>query len=232
MSEKANSSNTKKNYAKVEAKIYTKMRGFLHYLIIYFILYPFFKIFYRVEVEGRENIPKDKSIIVASNHLSYFDPVIVSLAMKKPVAYMSKVELFHVPVLSQIIQTLGAFAVNRDKLEIATIRSAKAILTTDWFLGIFPEGTRIKSGKIGKIQKGFGYLAKSTNSDILPMGIVGSNTCCGKLRIKIGKPITVGDPEEMIEKWVLSISELTGFEYDKEENIQESIEENQDQALE
>ncbi len=231
MSEKNNNSNKKKNFAKVEAKTYTKMRGFLHYLIIYFILYPFFKIFYRVEVEGRENIPKDRSIIVASNHLSHFDPVIVSLAMKRPVGYMAKLELFHVPVLSQIIQTLGAIAVNRDKLEIATIRSAKAVLTTDWLLGIFPEGTRIKSGKIGKVQKGFGYLAKSTNSDVLPMGIVGSDTFCGKLRIKIGKPIPVCDPEEMIEKWALSISELTGFDYEKEEEIQKNLESSESQSV-
>ncbi len=52
---------------------------------------------------------REKSIIVAANHISYFDPVIVSLAIKRPVAYMAKEELFHVPVISQMIQILGAF---------------------------------------------------------------------------------------------------------------------------
>lgn len=201
-------------FAKVEAKDYRWWRALIQYWVIYFLLYPFFKIFYRVEVYGRENIPKDKSIIVAANHLSYFDPVIISLGTKRPVAYMAKEELFHVPVLSQIIQLLGAFSVNREKLEIATIKSAKAVLTTNWLLGIFPEGTRIKTGKIGNVNKGFGYLAKSTNSEILPFGIVGSNTCCGKLIVRIGKPIPVPEnPEDAVEQWGKAISELTGLEY-------------------
>jgi len=207
-------------FAKVEAKNYHIFRVLFQYFVIYFILYPFFKIFYRVEVFGRENIPKGRSIIVAANHISHFDPVIVSLGIKKPIAYMAKEELFYVPVLSQIIQGLGAFSVNRGKLDISTIKSAKAVLTTDWFLGIFPEGTRIKHGKIGKINKGFGYLAKTTNSEILPMGIIGSNTFCGKLIVRIGKPIPVpNSPEEAIDKWGQAISELTGFEYDREENL-------------
>lgn len=207
-------------FAKVEAKNYKWWRALVQYFVVFFILYPFFKIFYRVKVYGRENIPKDRSIIVAANHLSYFDPVIVSLATKRPVAYMAKEELFHVPVLSQLIQLLGAFAVNREKLEIATIRSAKAVLTTKWLLGIFPEGTRIKTGKIGDINKGFGYLAKSTNSEILPLGIVGSNTCCGKLIVRIGKPIPVPkNPEDAVEQWGKAISELTGFEYQSTEEM-------------
>ena len=209
-----------KNYAKVEAKNFHRWRALLQYFIIYFILYPFFKIFYRVEVHGRENIPDGESIIIAANHISYFDPTIVSLAVTKPIAYMAKEELFHIPVFSSIIQTLGAFAVNRAKLEIATIRSAKAILSTDWHLCIFPEGTRIKTGKIGKINKGFGYLAKSTKTRILPLGIVGSNTCCGKLIVKIGKPLPVPeDPEKVADSWGKAISELTGLKYEKQDSI-------------
>ncbi|MFH0702084.1 MAG: lysophospholipid acyltransferase family protein [bacterium] len=205
-------------FSRIKAENYCWWRVLVQYLVIYLILYPFFKIFYRVEVYGRENIPKNKSILVAANHISFFDPVIVSLAVKRPVAYMAKQELFQVPIISQIIQILGAFAVNREKLEISTIKSAKIILTTNWLLGIFPEGTRIKPGKIGNIHKGFGYLAKTTNSEILPIGIVGSNTFCGKLTVKIGKPIPVPDsPETAIDLWGKAISELTGFEYEKNE---------------
>ena len=212
-------------FAKVEAKDYCWWRRLFQYFVVYFILYPFFLIFYRVKVYGRENVPKDKSVIVAANHISYFDPVIVSLATRRPVAYMAKEELFHVPVISQLIQALGAFAVNRGKLEIATIRSAKAVLTTDWLLGIFPEGTRVKAGKIGNINKGFGYLAKSTNSEILPLGIVGSNTFCGKLVVRIGKPIPVPEnPQEAIVQWGKAISELTGFEYVQETEKSDSEE--------
>lgn len=213
-------------FAKVDAKHYTWWRAIIQYMVIYFILYPFFKIFYRAEVYGRENIPKDRSIIIAANHISFFDPVIIALATKRPVAYMAKEELFHVPVLSQIIQILGAFSVNRKKLDIATIRSAKAALTTSWMLALFPEGTRVTTGKVGKIQKGFVYLAKTTGSDVLPLGIVGSNTRCGKLIVRIGKPIQVPEnPEDLIDLWGNAISELTGIEY-----TPQTDEENQEAA--
>ena len=131
---------------------------------------------------------------------------------------MAKEELFHVPVLFLLFfNFLGAFSVNREKLEIATIRSAKAALTTSWLLGIFPEGTRIKGGKIGNINKGFGYLAKATQSEIVPIGIIGSDTKCGKLIVRIGKPIPVPkNPEEAIDQWGKAISELTGLEYSPE----------------
>lgn len=209
-----------KNFAKVESKNYKAWRAFVQYCVIYFILYPFFKVFFKAEIHGRENIPKGKSIIVASNHVSYFDPVIVSLGMKCPVAYMAKEELFHVPVLSQIIQILGAFSVNRKKLEISTIKSSKNVLNTKWHLGIFPEGTRIITGKVGKVKKGFGYLAKVSNAEILPFGITlqrGKYPFCGKLIIKIGRLIPVpSSPEEAIKNWGEAISELTGLTFENQ----------------
>lgn len=212
-------------FAKVEVANYTSKRAFIQYCVIYLILYPYFKLFFRAEIRGRENIPKDKSMIVAANHTSAFDPVLISLGMNKPVAHMAKQELFYVPVLSQLIQILGAFSVNREKLELSTIKSAKNVLKTSWFLGIFPEGTRVKSGKIGDVKKGFGYLAKSTNSDILPMGILLKRPFCplfGKLIISIGKPIPCPqDPEEAIVKWSQAISELTGLIYEENKTQEE-----------
>ena len=205
-------------FAKVEPENYSIFKKVFQYFIIYFISYPFFKIFFRVEISGRENVPKDGAYIVTSNHSSYFDPFIVCLATKRSVAFMSKEELFRVPIFSRVIQALGAFSVNRQKLEIATIKLAKNILfKTNWLLGIFPEGTRIKNKQIGKINTGFGYLAKATKTKILPVGIDFRRPVCpffGKLVVKIGPLIEVPEnPEELLDKWGQAISELTGFEY-------------------
>jgi len=211
-------------FAKVKPENYNLFKVIFQYFIIYFISYPFFKFFFRVEIHGRENVPNDGAYIVASNHSSYFDPFIVCLATKRSVAFMAKEELFHVPLLSPVIQELGAFAVNREKLEISTIKSAKDILSkTKWLLGIFPEGTRIKEKKVGKINTGFGYLAKATKTKILPVGIDFRRPLCpffGKLVVKIGELIEVSDnPEELLDKWGQSISSLTGFEYNKNDSI-------------
>lgn len=211
-------------FSKVKPENYSTFKKAFQYFVIYFISYPFFKFFFRAEIHGRENVPNDGAYIVASNHSSYFDPFIVCLATKRSVAFMSKEELFHVPVLSPLIQALGAFAVNREKLEISTIKSAKDILSkTKWLLGIFPEGTRVRDKKVGKINTGFGYLAKATKTKILPVGIDFRRPICplfGKLVVRIGELIEVSDnPEEVLEKWGSSISELTGFEYNKEYSI-------------
>lgn len=206
-------------YARLEAKDFCRWRVLAQFFVIYFLVYPFFKIFYRTKVYGRENIPKDRPVIIAANHVSYFDPLIVGIAMGTHVAYMAKEELFHVPVLCNILNALAAFAVNREKLEISTIKTAKAALSTGWKLAMFPEGTRVKHGKIGDIRKGFAYLAKAANSEILPLAITGSDTFCGKLIVKIGKPFPVSEnPEDTVDQWANAISELTGLEYVKQES--------------
>ena len=211
-------------FAQRTASEYTWWRALIQYSIIYAILYPYFKIFYKVKVIGRENIPKDRAFIVASNHMSYLDPVIISFAVKRPIAFMAKEELFKVPGLAQIIDVLGAFAVNRKKLEIATIRTAKAVISTKkWVMAMYPQGTRIKPGKIGKINQGFAYLAKATKAEILPLSIIGSDKYCfipfkGNLIVKIGKPFSVSDNlDETMDVWGKTISDMTGFEYNKEE---------------
>lgn len=209
-----------KSFAKIDENYYKWWKKLAQDFVVYVVSLPYFKIKHGVEIIGRENIPdpRDGNYIVAANHISNFDPILVSLAMKIPVAYMAKEELFHIPILGKIVQMLGAFAVNRQKLEISTIRSAKAVLTkTNWCLGIFPEGTRIFSNEVGKIQNGFVFLAKSTKSRILPMGIVGSNSKNEKIVIKIGKPFEISeDPEETKHMWGRAISELTGRPYKPE----------------
>jgi len=211
-------------YAKIKPETYNWLRVAFQYFIIYFVSRPFFKVFFRVEIHGRENVPEDGAYIVASNHASYFDPFIVCMATRRSVAFMAKEELFHVPVMSQLIQLLGAFSVNRGKLEVSTIKSAKEILKkTKWLLGIFPEGTRVKDKRVGKINAGFGFLAKATKTNVLPVGIEFRrpfSPIFGKLVVRIGKVIELTDnPQDLLEKWGESIAELTGYAYDKEYSI-------------
>lgn len=200
-------------YSKKNIDSYNWLRTIPHYITIYIFLYLFYKLRFKIKIYGRENIPKGENLIIAANHLSYFDPTIISLSVLKPVAYMAKEELFSIPVLKQFILMYGAFSVNRDKLEISTIKTAKGILQKGWYISLFPEGTRSKDGKIGSIHKGVGYLAKTTNTRVLPLGIVGSNKPNGPITVKIGKPIDVAkNPDDIGLAWLQSITELTGCE--------------------
>lgn len=209
-----------RNYSKRETKEYNLWRALLHYLSIYFILVPFFKLYYKAKVEGAENIPKDESFIVAANHLSVYDPVIVSMAVKRPIAFMAKKELFESSdKLRFWIDLYGAFAVNREKLEISTIRTAQAVASTkNWILAMFPQSSRDIPGVITKVTPGFAYLAKLTGAKVLPVSIVMSHVHRprlfeGNLTVKIGKPFEVGDNfDEAMDHWGNVISEMTEFE--------------------
>lgn len=210
-----------RNYSKREAKEYNWLRALLHYVSIYCILVPYFKILFKAKIEGSENIPKGESFVVAANHLSDLDPVIVSMAVKRPIAFMAKKELFDSPKLRFWIDLYGAFAVNREKLEISTIRTAQAVASTNkWILAMFPQSSRDVPGVITNVTPGFAYLAKLTNAKILPVSIVMSHVQKprpkpfeGNLVVKIGKPFEVSDDfEETMQLWSSTIADLTGFE--------------------
>jgi 1-acyl-sn-glycerol-3-phosphate acyltransferase len=182
-----------------------------------------FKLVYRLEVQGRENLPKHSEYILAANHLSTLDPPLVCGIANKGVAYMAKIELFNNLFLRWWLDWLGAFAVDRDKLGMSTVKTVMSIKQTGWVLGIFPQGTRQEPGKITNVTKGFASIAKKTKCGIVPIGIVGTNEVkrfpfTGKIVVKIGKMIPYSDDvQSMVNQWGKAIEELTGFEYVPEE---------------
>ena len=185
------------------------------------MVFPVSKLMYNLKIEGRENVPKKSRIIYAANHVSYLDPTFVSLAVWKCVAYMAKQELFQdkaKKLLFFLVHTLGAFAVNREKPELATFKTIKAVFNTSWSLGIFPQGGIRKEPEIADIHKGFVMFAKKFQADVVPVAVCGFDGYAKKLfekhiTIKIGKPISYTlDEDEIIKNWASQVSELTGFE--------------------
>ena len=126
-----------RNYARRYANEFNLFRLIYQALWCIFIAIPLFWLFYRFEIKGRENIPKGKKFICAANHVSHLDPFLVSIAVKKPIAYMAKKELFEDNglIFRLNIDWLGAFAVNRQKLEVSTIKTVKELYKTNWLLG-------------------------------------------------------------------------------------------------
>ena len=213
----------KKNYTKRDVSDFTenkyKFQLFARFVVLKLVL----PLFYKIEYIGRENIPTDRNFIVAGNHISYFDPVLAGEVVNQPLAYMGKIELFEKPLMAAICDGLGCFAVNREKLEVSTIKTALNIFKTDrWRLGIFPQGGIRRNRKIEKINKGFAAIAKQMKTDIVPIGITGCETpnwipFKGKIKIKIGEPISHNqEVDDILNEWGEKIAELTGYEYVKE----------------
>ena len=194
-------------------------RRSLQFFVTHMFYRSIFLIMYRLEIHGRENLPKHNEYIAASNHLSALDPPLVCGVLNKGGAFMAKKELFNNPLLRWWLNWLGAFAVDRENVNISTIKTVMQIKKTGWVLGIFPQGTRQDAGKITNVTKGFANLARKTKCGILPIGIIGTDKKAkfpftGKIIVKIGKLIPYSDNvQEMVDKWGQAVQELTGYEY-------------------
>jgi len=198
-------------------KFFNKWRGLFQFIITHICYMIRYKLVYRLEVIGKENIPVNADYIVASNHLSTLDPPLMCAVLNRPIAYMAKKELFENIFMRWWLNWLGAFAVDRESLSVSTIRTVLTVSKTDWVFGIFPQGTRQAPGVISNVTKGFASLAKTTKCGILPIGITGTQEAkympfSGKITVRIGKVIPYSDNvEDMVEKWINAIQELTGF---------------------
>ncbi len=217
MSEKTTKTN--KNHSYRDIKFYNIWRRIFLFLVTHVFYMIRFKLVYRLEVQGKENIPDDNNFLIAANHLSTLDPPLICAIMDRGVACMAKKELFENPFLRWWLNWLGAFAVDREHVSVSTMKTVKAIKNTKWVLCIFPQGTRQLDGEIKNITKGFASIAKSNKCGILPVGITGTEVAkripfSGKIVVKIGEVIPYSDNiDEMITKWGDSIQNLTGFKY-------------------
>lgn len=217
-----------KNYNRRTEKDYGFIRKLYYKCFVWVVVFTTAKLMYNLKVEGRENVPKTSRLIFAGNHVSYLDPPLISYATGKLIAYMAKQELFSdkSELLRFLVHSLGAFAVNREKPEIATFKTVKSIFNTTWSLGIFPQGKIIKEPVISNIHKGFILFAKKFKADIVPVAVCGFNGYAKKLfekhiTIKIGKPISYeADENEIVKEWARQISEMTGFENKTEQEAE------------
>ena len=127
--------------------------------------------FFRIEVRFEEDFPRDRGVILACNHVSDLDPIILGIACPVQIHYMAKQELFRVPVLGFIIKKLEAFPVARGKGDTGAVNRAAEIVRAGGVLGIFPEGGRSRDGKFHKVKSGTAVIASQTGADIVPAGI-------------------------------------------------------------
>jgi 1-acyl-sn-glycerol-3-phosphate acyltransferase len=153
-----------------------------------------FKPWYRIEVFGLEHFPKDGGVLLCTNHIHNFDPLVVGSTAPRPVHFMAKEELFNVPVLGNIVRKCNAFPVKRGKGDRESLRAGLKVLKEGNVFGLFPEGTRSKTGEIGKGLSGAGFFALRTEADVVPCAIIGPYKSLKTLKVVYGKPIVM---EEM-----------------------------------
>ncbi len=163
------------------------------------------RIVMKVRYEDLDNIPKNGSYIIASNHHTVLDPVAIGVKMPNISAYMAKEDLFRYKI-ANLLKLFHAFPVKRGKSDRSAIKTAISYLDRGYNLTIFPEGTRSKDGKIGSFKSGVSFVASEADADVLPVGITKSKTKLGRtfLTVRFGKLI----PYYKLKVNSLSSSEL------------------------
>jgi 1-acyl-sn-glycerol-3-phosphate acyltransferase len=150
----------------------------------------YYKVSHRVSVRGLEKLPVCGPYIVASNHISNHDPILLAAFLNHNIKFMAKKELFRVPVLRSIVKRLDAFPVHRNGIGIGAIRHAIRLLNMGQTVGIFPEGTRNRDGRPIPYKPGVGFIATRSNcAVIVPVAI-----CAQQRRFFRSFHIVVGDP--------------------------------------
>lgn len=144
---------------------------------------------------GSDRIPRDGPVIIASNHVSNWDPVLVGLGCPREVHFMAKQELFRNPLLRWLITAYNALPVRRGEADHRALRLAARVLKRGGALLMFPEGTRSTDGELGRAKAGVGFLACTTGAAIVPACIVGSSSLRSAvsrrtpLRVAFGEPV-------------------------------------------
>ena len=123
---------------------------------------------------GVENVPQDGPLLVASNHLSNADPIILEAAFPRPLFFVGKSELFRNPLFRWVLLRFGGIPVERGTPDRAAIRRARAVLEQGIALGIYPEGVRSRTIALLRGLPGAGLIALQSNAPVLPVAIYGT----------------------------------------------------------
>ena len=159
----------------------------LEIVIVVFRIYC--GIVHPVRVTGKENLPKEGGFMMCVNHISFLDPVITVLYVKRHIRFMGKKELFSNKIVAGVLNAVGAFPVDRGRADLAAIREAIKTLTTGQCLGIFPQGTRSADNEHTQMHGGAALIVQRTGSPVVPMYIDGPYKYFRKTDVVIGKPI-------------------------------------------
>ncbi len=171
---------------------------FIYQLVSKLFVFPIYKFVFKGLLIGRENIPREGSFIVVSNHGSLLDPPLLGHALERNISFMAKEELFKIPFLGFVIKACGAYPVKRGIADKNTIKTACEKLSNNKSIGIFIDGTRQKNGRVNKPKQGAALLAFKNQKLLLPVALVNSHKLIrfkfcipffSKIVIKVGKPL-------------------------------------------
>lgn len=151
---------------------------------------------FRGRVFGTRHVPRTGGVLLVSNHQSFLDPVLATLAIPRECHYMARDTLFHHPTLRRVIEYLNAFPVKRGTADMGAIKETLRRLKAGKVVLTFPEATRTTDGRIGPMRAGVVLLARKARVPIVPTLILGAFESWPRTRkLPVPRPILVAYEE-------------------------------------
>ena len=179
-----------------------------------FLLRILFFLLTRWRVRGKENVPRKGPVLIVANHMSLIDVPLLAISPGRNVVFMAKKELFHSRCLNYLFHGLGAFPVDRGKLDRKALQQAIQALADGWAFAVFPEGVRSRNAQLQPAFPGSALIALRSGAPVLPVGITGTEKIKGlasvlrrpKVTVNIGRPFYLPPANGKLTK-----VELAGF---------------------
>ena len=152
-------------------------------------IYIWCKIYYRAEIIGLENVPKDGALIFCGNHRSYLDPPLMVATAKRDMKFLAKEELYENKFLKFLGWAFEAIPVKRDEKDVSAIKNSLKVLKNGDCIALFPEGTRNGLEKGEKVKDGVAFFAVRSGAKVVPCGIKGGTKENRRITITYGKPL-------------------------------------------
>lgn len=174
------------------------------------LLVPVARLAFRPVIEGRENVPRRGPVILAANHLSFIDSVVIPLAAPRPVAFLAKAEYFRQPGLKgwltrTCLTGIDAIPVQRGghRTAQASLHLALDVLAEGRAFGIHPEGSRSRDGRLYRGRTGVAWLALASGAPVVPVAVLGTDRIqpvgarlprLGGITVRFGTPLRFASP--------------------------------------
>jgi 1-acyl-sn-glycerol-3-phosphate acyltransferase len=205
------------------------------YWVVKGALTPVLGVCFRINVEGRENVPKRGPVILASNHRSFLDSIFIPLVLRRRVTFVAKAEYFDDPKTAWFFRGVGQIPIRREggSASERALASAAEVLAAGGVFGIYPEGTRTRDGFLHRGHTGVARLSLRTGTPIVPVGLIGTDEVqpvdkrmpriFRRVTLRFGEPLDAAryadaDVEhlalrELTDEVMYEIGQLSGYEY-------------------
>ena len=194
------------------------------------VLRPTLRLRFRPRISGTEHIPESGAVLLASNHLSGLDTILIPSFSSRKVQFLAKASLFRGRIGGWFFRQIGAVPVHREagSAASAALETGQQLLREGHVFAVFPEGSRSRDGRLYRGRSGAAFMALETGAAVVPVGVIGSNRSLRdadgrkpRLELRFGAPIQLEDlaglpagraRREATERIMSAIAMLTGQE--------------------